>query len=144
MRYKTTFLALALSLSACSEEADTSSESKGKHYANAVKHAIHAEYLACYPLSKNDKKQCVNNLADDYLKNKRQDKSCVQAFQYEAEKLGFRNFLKQQGLPCERVDYGAEFDPEKEAYLVKCTSSEQYYMQFDYKEKQWNLLDEER
>ena len=67
--------AVATSTSAYKELPD---EGKGQYYANAVKHEIHAEYLNCYPLSsKEDKKQCTQELNKKYLKKHLSDTAYV-------------------------------------------------------------------
>ena len=132
---------LSLSLIACTEQSNPSSQERAALYASRVKHEIHNQYLNCYPLSSDNKKQCVKKLSEQYLKKHLSDSKYVKSFQYEAEKLGFRNFLKTQGLPCESINDGPEFDYDKSAYLVKCTNAKNYYMQFDYQQKTWIIVD---
>ena len=83
-----------------------------------------AKYLACYALEPAAKSQCHQGLA------------------FEAEKLGFKQFIKAQYLSCDAVIEGPEFIAEKQAYLVKCQPKDQYLMRFDYAQQQWQLLEE--
>ncbi len=132
-------LLIALNLSSYSEAADLSDpEFLGKSSAKNVAPQVYAAYLQCYALQKSEKEACLKELALKYINKKQNtDARYVQAFQYEAEKLGFKNFLNDLKLPCERVDNGPEFSSDMHAYLVKCTPNHQYHMQFDYKDKKW-------
>ena len=131
-----------LTLTSCREEPDrTTIQGEAKYNASMIKHEIHSEYLNCYPLAPAQKKACTEKIADQYLKPRFENeyKTYKETFQYESEKLGFKYFLNDKGLPCDSVVQNPEFDHNKEAYLVICSSDKQYYMQFDYDNKQWNL-----
>ncbi|MFK7967604.1 MAG: hypothetical protein AB8B68_00305 [Rickettsiaceae bacterium] len=140
----TIILAVTLALSACKEDQQeiTTIQGEATYQAKVVKHEIHLDYLNCYPLSKDDKKQCVKILNKQYAKNHLSDSHYLQFFQYEAEKLGFKHFLNNADKNCEKVSYGPEFEPEKQAYLVKCKPDQQYFMTFNYQTKTWCLIDE--
>ena len=88
----------------------------------APKDAISAKYLACYALSPEAKKQCLEEL------------------QFIAEKEGFREFINNSGLPCDAVEESPKFVETEQAYLVKCEPNLQYWMQFNYKTHQWKLI----
>ncbi|GAB4164721.1 MAG: hypothetical protein Tsb006_4340 [Rickettsiaceae bacterium] len=79
------------------------------------------------------KKRCITKLAEKYLTGVvSKDKAYIQAFQYEAEKLGFKQFLNKQGMPCQAIDDGPKFDQKVKAYVVKCKPAHQYLVRFDY------------
>lgn len=134
-------LLLALSFALRSEAAEFSDpEFLGKSAAKKMNAEVHNSYLQCYPLKKPDKDSCLKELNLKYVSNKyKADTEYVRAFQFEAEKLGFKNFLNDLKLPCERVDDGPEFSSDMHAYLVKCIPDHQYHMQFDYKDKKWTI-----
>jgi hypothetical protein len=88
----------------------------------APQDGISAKYLACYALSPEAKKQCLEEL------------------QFIAEKEGFREFINNSGLPCDTVEESPEFVETEQAYLVKCQPNHQYLMQFNYKTHQWKLI----
>jgi hypothetical protein len=83
---------------------------------------IHAKYLACYALDPQAKQQCLESL------------------QYELEKQGFKIFINNLGLPCDKVEEGPEFMEEKQAYLIKCQPAYEYLMLFNYDTKEWKLI----
>lgn len=80
-----------------------------------------ARYLACYALPAPAKNQCTENA------------------RFEAERLGFKSFLNDRGLSCESVDEGPEFIEDRRAYLVKCSSGQQYFMRFNYETNDWEI-----
>jgi hypothetical protein len=137
-------LLLALNLASYSEAADFSSpEFLGKSNAKSMIAEVHNAYLHCYPLNASAKNACLKELALKYISEKQKINSeYVRAFQFEAEKLGFKHFLNDLKLPCEQVNGGPEFIEAKKAYLVKCVPNHQYHMQFDYKDKKWIILKE--
>ncbi len=94
------------------------------------------EYLACYALDKLAKKKCTDKLAKKYTIAGKTD---IQKFQFEAEKIGFKNFLNEKGKLCESIDNGPEFVKSENAYIVWCKPSQLYFMQFDYDKKQWSI-----
>ena len=71
--------ALSLSLIACREPSNPSSQEQAVQYVRQVKHEIHAEYLNCYPLNLEDKKQCIKELADKYLKKHLSDTEYIKS-----------------------------------------------------------------
>jgi hypothetical protein len=85
---------------------------------------ISAKYLACYALEPTAKTECVL------------------ALQFEAEKQGFKEFINGAGLPCTAVSEGPQFVRSKQAYLVQCEPDNQYWMQFNYQNNQWELVKE--
>ena len=80
------------------------------------------KYLACYALEPAAKSQCHQALA------------------FEAEKLGFKQFIKAQYLSCDAVIEGPEFIAEEQAYLVKCQPKGQYLMRFCHEQQRWELV----
>lgn len=109
------FLFFTLCLTACSF-GDKPTQTKDDSY---------DKYLACYALQPAPKQECINALT------------------FEAEKQGFKKFLNNFGKPCESITDSPAFIEDKQAYLVKCNPNYQYYMQFDYDKKQWNLIKDE-
>lgn len=64
----------------------------------------------------------------------------IQAFQFEAEKLRFRNFINDHELPCESIGEEPIFVEDRQVYLVTCKPEGQYFMRFDYETKEWKLV----
>jgi hypothetical protein len=135
-------LTLSLVITSCSKTEDVSeSEYLGKANARATIAEVRIDYLNCYAREGAAKKECLDPLIAKYNKNtRRNDAEYLQAFQFESEKLGFKHFLNSLNLPCESINDGPEFMEEKQAYLVKCSSSQQYFMQFNYDNNQWKLI----
>ena len=132
MRNKKLLLALSVSLATC-------------NHAQAESNEIYSSYLACYALHPATKQECVDALAQKYLtKEQQQDKTYTEEFQFESEKLGFKQFLNNLNLPCDFINDGPLFVEGKQAYLVKCKPNHQYYMQFNYDKKEWNLIKEDK
>jgi hypothetical protein len=76
-----------------------------------------------------------------YVKsNRRIDKKYTESFKFESEKLGFKNFLNSQNFLYESISEGPEFIQVKDAYLVKCQPDNKYFMQFDYNNKEWKII----
>lgn len=130
---------ISTSLVSCNETPDNSSHAEATKYARMLKHEVHEKYLSCYPLHSETKKQCVKELNQRYLKKHLSNNEYVESFRYESEKLGFKNFIISQGLPCENIEDGPEYDDANRAYLVKCGNDSNYYMRFDYKANSWSL-----
>jgi hypothetical protein len=82
------------------------------------------KYLACYALNPVAKRECLNSLV------------------FEAEKLGFKQFLNNLNLTCAGIENGPEFIEEKKAYLILCSPNHQYFMQFNYDTFEWKLIEE--
>jgi len=119
----------------------TTARGRGQYEAGFIKHEVHAAYLNCYPLAPVEKRICAERVADKYLKEQyqREYESYLLSFQRESEKLGFKYFLKGEGLSCETVKYSPIFDDKEQAYLVGCGNDKRYYMRFDYDNRVWNL-----
>ena len=111
MRNRKLLLAAALSLAACQPRSQTDTASE-----------LPAKYLACYALSPAAKSQCQQELA------------------FEAEKLGFKQFIKAQYLSCDAVIEGPEFVEAQQAYLVKCQPKGQHLMRFCHEQQRWELV----
>jgi hypothetical protein len=71
------------------------------------------------------------------LEDERKDEQYVKSFQYEYEKLGFKEFLNSKNLPCDNVLESVLFDNEHQAYSVKCRANSEYFMHFDYASASW-------
>ncbi len=132
----------SLLLTSCYEKIEKPYNEQAINHVKYLKPEIHHKYLNCYPLHQEDKKQCVKALNNEYIKKNKSNKEYVQSFAFEAEKLGFKNFLEAKKLECKKIKYGPEYDDEQKAYLVKCGDETNYLMQFNYKTKTWSLKDE--
>ncbi len=139
---KTILLALTLITTACKPSEDQTTPSyKGKSYAQVIKKEIHQKYFNCYALNETAKKQCVDDLAATYIEKQWQEnQDYIQNFQFECEKLGFKEFLENLGLPCESIKGGPKFREDKNAYEVMCQPKGRYFMHFDYESKEWSVL----
>ena len=108
--------------------------------AGVTKHEIHKKYLNNYALDHRSKAKELEHLAQSYVPKKwQQNEEYVQEFGYECEKLGFKEFLQKQKLPCETLTQSPIFDHKLGAYVVKCEPEGSYNMLFDYDKKQWNV-----
>lgn len=103
---------------------------------------MHLAYLQCYGLNQSDKKSCRSKAAQ-LAASGRKDASTwdyILPFDYEAERLGFKAFLKDAGKRCAGVDQGPQYNKETNAYDVICTDGHQYQMRFDSKATSWELV----
>ena len=107
---------------------------------------VHSEYLSCYALDRVPKAKCTAKLATKYIDDEKYKKNVhyVAAFRFKSEKLGFQHFLQNEGLACESVEGGPIFSEANKAYEVKCQPDQQYLMQFDYNNKTWKLIKEDK
>jgi collagenase-like PrtC family protease len=137
---KNLFLVLIISLTSCDYE-NKSSKLQGRNDAKAAVAQVHKNYLKCYALNDVNKSKCTNELMIKYIKsNKQIDKKYTEAFRFESKKLGFKNFLNSQNLPCESINEGHEFVEMKGAYLVRCQQDNNYFMQFNYENIEWKII----
>jgi|GEM_PF-2420355 len=134
-------LILLLTLASCDNVSDfSSSECLGKSDAKYMSAEVHGAYLQCYPLEQSEKDVCLSAFALKYISAKQKtDAKYIQAFEFEAEKLGFKRFLNAHNLPCEEVSGGPIFDANASTYIVTCKPIKKYHMQFNYSTKEWNL-----
>jgi len=140
--HNTLLLTLTLSFSAYGSILDLTTPEHAVKHARAVRPEIQYEYLTCYALEETAKKECIRELTEKYMpKDVKDNKEYAKAFQFEAEKQGFKRFLNDKKLPCERIDEGPKFSPNKKAYLVICRPKSQYLMRFDYDSKTWMLIE---
>ena len=104
---------------------------------------IHLAYLQCYPLSKEDKKACQLGVQHNNKLHERYGASSVEyakTYDYEAERLGFAEFIRNKGQICERVDQGPKFDISSKTYEVICVDGNNYNMKFIHNNGKWNLI----
>jgi hypothetical protein len=98
------------------------------------------QYLACYALEPSTKNEYLNKLTKKYIaKDLQRNISYVRLFQYEYEKLGFKQFLNKENLACDYIDEGVLYNNEQKAYIITCTPNQKYYMVFNYNSKSWKL-----
>jgi len=130
-------------LTSCDYGEDASAlDYPAKIHARSVNPEIYSEYLGCYAFNLEAKEKCTDLLAKKYLpKRKRKHIPYQEAFQFEAEKLGFKKFINDFDLPCRKVAEDPEFVEAKHAYLIKCVGNKGvYWMQFNYETKEWKLI----
>jgi hypothetical protein len=136
-------ICLSLALASCEapENLDSSAaKNEAKYMAGITKHEIHTEYLNHYALDHLLKAKGLKHLAQSYVPKKwQQNEEYIQEFGYECEKLGFKEFLQKQNLPCEKLTQSPIFDHQLDAYVVQCAPVGIYNMGFDYDKKQWNV-----
>lgn len=102
------------------------------------------KYLACYALGKAAKKECTDKLAAKYIPTVLQnDKEYKEEFQFEAEKNSFKRFLNNHQLPYRSIEDGPIFQDAQKAYKVICKPSGTYFIQFNYENKEWKLLEKD-
>lgn len=136
-------LLISAALTSCDpdEKDEDAYEQKAKSDAGMVIHEIPLKYLGCYALEPELKKQCAIDLSKKHISQRLQKvPEYVQAFQFEAEKLGFKYFLISEGLECNSIIDGPEFEAETKAYKVRCMLNTKYYMRFDYTKSEWLLV----
>ena len=136
-------LVATLMIAACQEEREdkTTARGRGKYDSRIIKHEVHTRFLRCYPIDSMGKKKCIDKIVDEYLKERydREYNTYLQSFQSESEKLGFKYFLREHGLPCKSVPYSPQLvDSKEDIYSINCSSGEKYLMQFD-DNKQWHV-----
>ena len=133
----------SLALASCEapENLDRSvAKNEAKYMAGVTKHEIHTKYLNNYALDHLLKAKGLKHLAQSYVPKKwQQNEEYIQEFGYECEKLGFKEFLQKQNLPCEKLTQSPIFDYGLKEYIVKCEPEGSYNMWFDYDKKQWNV-----
>ncbi len=102
---------------------------------------IHLSYLQCYALNPEEKKACVDKLANTYIdKEYAKNQPYRIAFQHESEKLGFLAFLHSNSLMCNKIVEGPSFVDKVKSYKVICTCGSIYFMKFDYEQSKWKLI----
>ena len=142
---KSLLLLSITALSACTTLGEVEKEAlRDRAIADAKKQPkeVHLAYLQCYGLSDSDKKSCRRKAAQLAISG-RKDASTwdyILPFDYEAERLGFKTFLKDAGKRCAGVDQGPQYNKETNAYDVICTDGNQYQMRFDGSASAWELV----
>ena len=99
----------------------------------------HLAYLQCYALDDVDKDNCQLRAQYSNELHERYGAASweyVRPYDYEAERLGFAQFLRDHGRACKGVDQGPEFDSKAKAYNVICTDGNTYHMRFVYSDVQ--------
>lgn len=64
----------------------------------------------------------------------------MKSFQYEHEKLGFKEFLNSKNLSCENIMEGVLYDDKHQAHRVKCQPYYEYFLRFDYNSQIWRVV----
>lgn len=105
------------------------------------------QYLQCYPLNQENKKQCIKALDQYVPSDYKADAELYTQFVYDMEKLGFAHFLIKNGKECKKIDDGPIYSEQVTGYEVKCINEEHkvklFYMRFDYDKDQWSIIDTE-
>ena len=134
-------LLTAIFLSSCSNDHPKTFELKAIEHAKLAHREVDSDYLNCYALASENKRKCTSNLSAKYIyESWKQHQEYVQSFQFECEKLGFKEFLNNKQLTCKEIEDGPIFSSEKAAYIVNCKPQGQYLMRFNYETKEWNLV----
>lgn len=103
---------------------------------------IHNRYFKCYALPHLKKAVCIQSLKTHNIDQKWQNNiHYTSAFQYEAERLGFLDFLKQHHLSCDYIERGPKFINVDQAYKVICQNGNSYNLKFNYNTQEWSLVD---
>lgn len=145
MKKSLTIISAMAALSACTTLGDVEKEAlrdRGIADARLQPKEMHLAYLQCYGLNQSDKKSCRRKAAQ-LATSGRNDASTwdyILPFDYEAERLGFKAFLKDAGKSCAGVDQGPQYNKEANAYDVICTDGNQYQMRFDGSASAWELV----
>ena len=144
MKSPLTYL-LPLTLSACMNFSDVEKQALADRAvadARAQSKAVHMAYLQCYALPDVDKSFCENDIRKS-IKNVQAASSWeyIRTFDYEAERLGFAEFLREHGKSCKGIDAGPKYNAEKKAYDVRCNDGNGYTMQFDSRGMMWRITD---
>ncbi len=101
---------------------------------------IHESYLNCYALNYQNKIQCVSKLNKQYLAPDKLDSAHYKsAFQYEAEKQGFINFLQKSNIACNVLEESPKFIQEAKSYIVQCDNN-LHFLRFDYLKEKWVVV----
>jgi len=143
MKHPLTYL-LPPTLTACMNFSDVEKQALNDRAisdARAQSKAVHLAYLQCYALPDLDKKFCENDIRQT-IKDVRAASSWeyVLPFDYEAQRLGFADFLRLHGKSCKGIDAGPKYNAQKKAYDVQCTDGHSYIMQFDSRVMVWRIV----
>ncbi|MCH2546571.1 MAG: hypothetical protein MK052_03020 [Alphaproteobacteria bacterium] len=144
MKKSLTIMTMA-ALSACTTLGSVEKEAlrdRGIADARLQPKEMHLAYLQCYGLNQSDKKSCRRKAAQ-LATSGRKDASTwdyILPFDYEAERLGFKAFLQDQGKKCASVNEGPKYNTDSNVYDVICTDGNQYQMRFDGSASAWELV----
>ena len=134
-------LLLVFSLSSCvgnNLQSPQQDKQRAKKDAKNASSETHFAYLQCYALNPKEKQNCLTGLKNKYISPElRRNTNYTTSFQYEAEKLGFMQFLKNKNFPCNNIKNGPQYSKETESYVVKCSENKLYLLRFDYEEGEW-------
>ncbi|MBN66538.1 MAG: hypothetical protein CMM94_03100 [Rickettsiales bacterium] len=141
---KSLLLLSITALSACTTLGEVEKEAlRDRAIADAKKQPkeVHLAYLQCYGLSDSDKKSCRRS-AKHTIEGRKSAVTWdyILPFDYEAERLGFKAFLQDQGKKCAGVNEGPKYNTDSNAYDVICTDGNQYQMRFDGSASTWELV----
>ena len=138
----TKIIFLLFLLSSCND-----SDKQAKIEEEAIKDArmadpvVYKEYIKCYGLDYHKKKYCLETLEDQYISAEaRRNNYYKQYFQYEAEKLGFLELLKNNGAVCDGIKVSPLFERSIEGYVLKCYDNNVYLLSFDYLKSKWVFI----
>ena len=102
---------------------------------------VYKEYIKCYRLDYHKKKYCLEKLEDQYISaGTRRNNYYKQYFQYEAEKLGFLELLKNNGASCNGIKISPQFERTIENYVLKCYDNNVYLLSFDDFKNEWTFI----
>lgn len=86
-------------------------------------------YMNCYALQPSQKQKCQQKIS----------KSVTKEYIYEAERLGFAEFLRKHKQPCNSISNGVLFNEQKQAYKAICDDKNSYFLRFNYKNNSWEI-----
>jgi len=104
---------------------------------------VHLAYLKCYALEESKKDTCRhaverNHNLQDIITSSSWE--YVLPYRYEAERLGFAQFLRDNGRTCKGINKGLLYNKEAKAYEAVCTGGNAYKMRFNRKAGQWVIV----
>ena len=101
---------------------------------------LHQAFLKCYALKDVDKKRCQRTAGETNQRYKDASNwEYILPFRYEAERIGFKEFLNEKGKTCSELNKGPKFDSKLKVYVVECSNDNQYHMRWDSQESAWYL-----
>ena len=88
------------------------------------------------------KASCERTIRDHVTNGKQVDSwEYIRPFDYEAGRLGFAVFLRDNGKMCNHINEGPQYDRIKHVYDVRCSEGHQYTMRFDYLVSKWQIVE---
>lgn len=132
-----------LGLTACVGFGKTETEVLKAAAINDAKQApkeLHQAFLQCYGLKDVDKKGCQRAAGSSHERYVNASNwEYILPFRYEAERMGFKDFLNGKGKACTELNEGPKYDPKQKVYVVHCSNNKQYNMRWEWQKGSWQL-----